>query len=166
MTSHATTPGNVKTDSRFIRFTVIAGVVAAAAAFLSQLAGLPAWAMFIGWVAWFTRPASTRQGVYSIISLWAGVLLATAGTFIVAWLSPVVGAVALPISVFLLALVAVGLRATTILGNTLTWFLGLIAFFALHPDNPLTGILTLVAAGAIGAVAGFTSQRLQHRYAS
>ena len=118
MTSPIMPPARVRVDGRFLRFTVIAGVVAAAAAFLSQLAGLPAWAMFIGWVAWFTRPTSTRHGVCSIVSLWAGVLLAAAGAFLLSWLAPVAGAAALPLCVFVLALVALGLRATTVFGNT------------------------------------------------
>lgn len=161
-TSH-TTPSS---RSTFIRFTLIAGVIAAIAAFLSEAFGLHAWAMFVGWVAWFTRPASPTLGLQSMVSLWAGMLLATGGHFIVAFLTPAIGAAALPAAVFVLACVAVGMRTTPVLNNMLAWFLGLIAFFALHADDVLTGLLTLIAASIIGAAAGYACQRLQQRFAS
>jgi hypothetical protein len=152
--------------SRFVRFTLIAAVIAAAAALLSESLGLHAWAMFVGWVAWFTRPASATLGLHSMLSLWAGMLLAVAGHSIVGFLSPHIGVAALPVAVFVLACVAVGMRTTPFLNNMLAWFLGLIAFFALHADSVLTGLLTLAAASVIGAAAGYACQLLQRRFAS
>lgn len=152
--------------SQFIRFTVIAAVIAAVAALLSESLGVHAWAMFVGWVAWFTRPASVTQGLHSMLSLWAGMLLAAGGHFIVAFLSSHIGMAALPVAVFVLACVAVGMRTTPPLNNMIAWFLGLIAFFALESDNVLTGLLTLVAASVIGGAAGYACQRLQGRFAS
>ena len=164
----ATRPAAEASSSRgrFVRFTLIAAVIAAAAALLSEVLGLHAWAMFVGWVAWFTHPASAAQGAQSMVSLWAGMLLAVAGHFIVTFLSPAIGAAALPMAVLVLACVAVGMRTTPPLDNMLAWFLGLIAFFALHADNVLTGLLTLVAASVVGAAAGYSCQRLQRRLAS
>ena len=165
MTQH-TVAAPMRTRSTFVRFTLVAAVVAAVAAFLSEALGLHAWAMFVGWVAWFTRPTSAIQGLYAMASLFAGLLLAVLGQTIVAWLSPAVGAAALPVAVFVLACVAVGMRETPVLNNMLAWFLGLIAFFALESDNVLTGLLTLVAASVIGGAAGYACQRLQGRFAS
>ncbi|MFI7550860.1 DUF1097 domain-containing protein [Micromonospora sediminimaris] len=149
-----------------MRFTLVAAVVAASAALLSEGLGLHAWAMFVGWIVWFTRPTSATLGLHSMVSLWAGLLLAVAGHVIVGVLAPAIGQAALPVAVFVLACVAVGMRTTPVLDNMLAWFLGLVAFFALHPDNVLTGVLTLVAASAIGAGAGYACQRLQRRFAS
>jgi hypothetical protein len=160
------TNATASSSRQFVRFTLIAAVIAAAAAFLSETVGLPAWAMFVGWVAWFTRPASALHGVHAVISLWAGMLLAVAGHFIVAFLSPSIGVAALPVAVFVLACVAVGMRTTPVLDNMLAWFVGLVAFFALHPENILTGLLTLIAASAVGAGAGYACQRLQQRFAA
>ncbi|MEO3748185.1 DUF1097 domain-containing protein [Plantactinospora sp. B5E13] len=153
-------------SGQFVRFTLVAAVIAAAAAFLTEAVGLHAWAMFVGWVAWFTRPTSALHGVHAVISLWAGMLLAVVGHLIVALLSPSIGVAALPVAVFVLACVAVGMRTTPVLNNMLAWFVGLVAFFALHPDDVLTGLLTLIAASGVGAGAGYTCQRLQRRFAA
>jgi Protein of unknown function (DUF1097) len=160
--AHATT----SSPGRFVRFTLIAAVIAAAAAFLSEAVGLHAWAMFVGWVAWFTRPTSALHGVHAVISLWAGMVLAVVGHFIVAFLSPAIGVAALPAAVFVLASVAVGMRTTPVLNNMLAWFVGLVAFFALHPEHILTGLFTLIAASTVGAGAGYACQRLQQRFAA
>ncbi|AXK31854.1 DUF1097 domain-containing protein [Streptomyces armeniacus] len=150
----------------FVAFTAIAAAVAAAAAFGSAALGLQPWAMFAGWVAWFTRPASARLGVHAVVCLWLGMVLAVVGHLIVEAASPFAGDLALPLAVAVLATVAVGLRTTPVLDNMLAWFLGLVAFFAAEPENVLTGLLTLFAATGLGACAGFACGRLQHRFAS
>lgn len=152
--------------AQFVVFTVIAGIVAAVAAFGSVVLSLEPWAMFAGWVAWFTRPTSTTQGVYATICLWLGMVLALLGTLSVETFSPVVGPAALPLTVFVLAIVAVGLRTTPVLNNMLAWFVGLVTFFAAEPESFFTGLLALVAATAIGALAGYVCQALQRRLAA
>jgi uncharacterized protein (DUF983 family) len=47
--------GRAQTRGQFVGFTVIAAVTAATAAFASTTLSLPLWAIFIGWVAYFTR---------------------------------------------------------------------------------------------------------------
>ncbi len=152
--------------SKFVVFTIIAGIVAAVAAFGSVLLSLEPWAMFAGWVAWFTRPTSTTQGVYAIICLWLGMVLAVLGLFSVETFSPLVGPAALPLTVFVLAIVAVGLRTAPVVNNVLAWFVGLVTFYAAEPEAVLPGLLALVAATAIGALAGFVCQALQRRFAA
>ena len=150
---------------QYIVFTVIAGIVAAVAAFGSVLLSLEPWAMFVGWVAWFTRPASLVQGINAIVCLWLGLVLAVLGHFSVEIFSPAIGLAALPLTVFFLAIVAVGLRTTPVLNNMLAWFLGLVAFFAAEPEAVVPGFLALVAATAIGALAGYVCQALQRQLA-
>lgn len=151
---------------RFVTYTAIAAVVAATAAYTSTALGLEAWVMFAGWVAWFTRPTSVRLGVHAVICLWLGMALAVAGHTIVGLATPFLGAAALPLAVLVLASVAVGLRTTPVVNNMLAWFVGLVTFFAAEPEHMLPGLLTLIAGTALGAVAGFTCQRLQHRFAT
>ncbi len=165
MTAHHTP--TVTSASKFTVFTLIAAVVAAAAAFTTLSLSLLPWAMFVGWVAWFTRPADTRQAVQAVLCTWLGMALAMIGEVVVGALAPSIGVTAaLPIGVFLLALVVVGLRTTPVVGNMLAWFVGLVAYFAAEPEHPLPGIATLVAASAIGALAAFTCQALQRRFAA
>lgn len=164
METQTSTPA--PTTGRFVAFTAIAAMVAALAAYGSTALGLQAWVMFAGWVAWFTRPASARLGVHAVICLWLGMALAVAGHGIVALATPFAGAAALPLAVLVLASVVVGLRTTPVLDNMLAWFVGLVTFFAAEPEHVLPGLLTLMAASALGAFAGFACQRLQHRFAT
>lgn len=46
----------------FVVYTVIAAVVASLAAWGSDALGLENWIMFAGFIAWFTRPTSLREG--------------------------------------------------------------------------------------------------------
>ncbi|WP_336215936.1 DUF1097 domain-containing protein [Nonomuraea sp. LPB2021202275-12-8] len=154
------------TTGGFVTFTVIAAVVAAVAAYTSTALGLQAWVMFAGWVAWFSRPASARQGVHAVVCLWLGMALAVLGHGIVELAAPFAGAAALPLAVLVLASVVVGLRATPVLDNMLAWFVGLVTFFAAEPEPVLPGLVTLIAGSALGAFAGFACQRLQHRFAT
>ncbi|SER33924.1 Protein of unknown function [Lentzea xinjiangensis] len=162
MSEHAVA---TQTRPRFVIFTVIAGAVAAVAAFTADSLSFPAWAMFVGWVAWFSRPASPVQGLHAMVCLWLGLVLAAAGQLLAGVLAPVTGAAALPLAVFVLALVVVGLRTTPVLNNMLAWFLGLIAFYAAHSNEIASTLLSLAAATAIGAAAGFACQRLQRQFA-
>ncbi|MEG3629633.1 DUF1097 domain-containing protein [Streptomyces poriticola] len=146
-----------------IGFTLIAAAVASVAVFLVALAGLPPWAMFVGWVTWFTRPASVRQGAYSVVCLWCGLALAVAAQLSIASLAPVVGQAALPITVFAVATLVVGLRSAPVLDNPVAWFLGLIGSFALHASDRLEGTIVLVEATGIGAAAALLCGQLQRR---
>jgi hypothetical protein len=54
----------------------------------------------------------------------------------------------------------VGLRTNSVLGNPSARFLGLVTSFALHADNVVEGLVTLVSAMATGAVAAVFCQRV------
>ncbi len=112
--------------------------MAAAAAFTTLSLSLLPWAMFVGWVAWYTRPTDTRQATYAVLCTWLGMALAAIGVAVVEALAPTIGVnAALPIGVFMLALVVVGLRTMPIVNNMLAWFVGLVAFFAAEPGGEI-----------------------------
>ncbi|MEU0879499.1 DUF1097 family protein [Lentzea sp. NPDC005914] len=110
------------------------------ASFAVTLGGLPVWALFVGWVTWL--------------------LLAIAAQASIGLLAPVVGPVAIPITVFAVGVIVVGLRAHSVFGNPSAWFLGLVSSFALHAENAAEGLFTLVPAMAVGAVAAVVSKRV------
>lgn len=62
----AATSNRIRID-RFLAVGAVAGVIAAAAAHLSTLAAIPVWAMFMGWVAYFTRGHSARDGLINYL---------------------------------------------------------------------------------------------------
>jgi hypothetical protein len=154
-----------QSPTQFVLFTLIAAVVATLAAWSSAALRLEPWVMFTGFIAWFTRPTSSREGVNSVICLWLGIGLAAAAHTATAALASSIGGLALPVIVFLVAIVVVGLRTTKIVDNMLSWFLGLVAFFAADLQPSLEAFVHLGGASAIGGFAGWTCQALNRRWA-
>ena len=145
----------------FIGFTLAAAFTAALAAFASVALALPVWAMFIGWVAYFTRGHSLRDGATNLACVAVGVALGIAAAHSIARLQPVIGTAALPAVVFAVASIVVSLRAAPMVNNLLGYFLGLIAFFASHREPTLATLLHLGAACGLGGLAAWLSARLQ-----
>jgi hypothetical protein len=154
-----------QTRLQFLYFTMIAAVVAALASWSSAALALEVWAMFAGFIAWFTRPASPRDGVYSMICLFLGIALGAAAHVATEALAPSLGALALPLVVFVVGLVIVGLRTTRVVDNMLAWFIGLVTFFAAEVAIASGPLLELASACAIGGFAGWACQALNRRWA-
>jgi len=148
----------------FLAFGSVAALTAAAAATTSLTLGLAPWVMFIGWVAWFTRPLSARQGLATWLCLACGLALGAVAVLALRILGPSLGAVSLGVVVFVVALAVVSMRAVRLLDNIPAWFLGLIAFFAAHLEPALASVAELAAGMAIGLGGGWLSQRLQGRW--
>lgn len=72
-------------------------------------------------------------------------------------LVPSLDHLALPVVVFLVAILIVGLRTHGILGNMLAWFLGMVTYFGAEFD--------LAVATGIGGLAGYSCQTLNRRFA-
>jgi len=160
-----TTAAHNQSRGKFILWTVIASVVAASAAWLSAALELEVWVMFAGFIAWFTRPTSLTNSLSAMLCLWLGLAIGAASGVLTETLIPPLGQLALPMVVFLVALVIVGLRTTRIAGNMLAWFLGMVIWFAAEFDIASASFLHLAAATAIGGFAGYTCQALNRRWA-
>lgn len=120
--------------------------------------------MFAGFIAWFTRPASWRDGVSAMICLWLGIVLGAIAYVATGALIPSMGPLALPLVVFFVAILIVGLRATSIVNNMLAWFLGMVTFFAAELGLSLEGFAHLVSATAIGGFAGWACVAINRRW--
>jgi hypothetical protein len=151
------------TKIQFVAFTGIAAAVAAAAAFSSLTLGLAPWAMFIGWVAYFTRPTSAPAGAASWLCLVLGLVLGAIAVASLRALTPALGPAAIAVVVFVVGMIVISMRATPVLDNVLAWFLGLIAFFASHLEPGFEAVAELGGASALGGVAGWAAQALQRR---
>jgi hypothetical protein len=165
MTTTQTENPNRPTARQFVIFTLVAAVIAALAAWGSAALALEVWVMFAGFIAWFTRPTSMREGVYSMVCLWLGIALAAVAHLATQTLTASIGALALPLVVFVVGSLIVGLRTTSVVNNMLAWFLGLITFFAAEFEISLDAFLHLGAASAIGGFAGWACQALNRRWA-
>jgi hypothetical protein len=153
-----------RTPRQFILFTVVAAVVASLAAWSSEALTLEVWVMFAGFIAWFTRPASWRDGVSAMICLWLGIVLGIIAHVATGALIPSVGGLALPLVVFFVASLIVGLRTTSIVNNMLAWFIGVVTFFAAKLGLSVEGFAHLISATAIGGFAGWACVEINRRW--
>ena len=150
---------------QFNSVTAVAAATAATAAALSMWVGLPVWAMFVGWVAFFSRGHSMRDGLINYGCVVAGIGFGMAAAISITALSPLLGKLALPAVVFTVAMVVVSLRVLPRMNNLLAYFLGLITFFAAHLEPSLETAVRLSASAAIGSMAAWASLNMQHRVA-
>jgi hypothetical protein len=148
---------------RFAAFTALAAVTAAAAAHTSVALALPIWAMFIGWVAYFTRGHSFKDGMVNLACVVLGIVFGVIAALAIAVLMPRVGSFSFAIVVFGIATIVVSLRAAPVLNNVLAYFLGLIGFFAAHVEPTLMALAELSAASALGALSAWLSQTAQSK---
>nr|WP_087576004.1 DUF1097 domain-containing protein [Sphingomonas sp. CDS-1] len=160
-----TTAARGQSRGKFMLWTVIASVVAAFAAWVSAALTLEVWVMFAGFIAWFTRPTSLTNSLSAMLCLWFGLAIGAASGVLTGALISWLGQLALPLVVFLVALVIVGLRTNRIAGNMLAWFLGMVIWFAAEFDITSASFLHLAVATSIGGFAGYTCQALNRHWA-
>jgi Protein of unknown function (DUF1097) len=146
--------------------TIMEALITALAATSAVLAELPIWAMFVGWIAYFTRGLDVRNALINLGCVLIGLILGIAAASVLGSLGgpPSVGEQA--VVVFGLGLVVLSLRFLPVFNNLLGFFLGLVAWFALHQPPGLGPLATLAAAAALGSLAGAVAHRLQQRIVS
>lgn len=148
----------------FALTTLVAALAAALAAATSLALSLPVWAMFIGWIAFFTRGLTIRGAIENLACVGIGLAVGVIASRTIAGLAPVIGpGLALPAVVFGVALVVVSLRGLPILNNLLGYFLGLVAWFAAHLEPSLESFAHLFTASTIGSAAGLLSHLIPAR---
>ncbi|WP_142781885.1 DUF1097 domain-containing protein [Agrobacterium sp. T29] len=150
----------------YIALTMTAALTAAVAAQSSLLLTLPPWAMFMGWVAYFSRRPSVREGFQSWVGAVIGLCIGAVAVTATGILTPTLGAFAFPIVVFCVALTVISTRGLPFLNNLLGYFIGLITFFAAHLEPELASIVKLGSATAIGSVAGWAVQTIEKKVRS
>jgi hypothetical protein len=144
----------------YIILTATAALAAALAAFVTLSLAWAPWIMFMGWVAYYTRPGPSN-GLQTFVCVAIGLALGAIATIATGALSPALGAAALPTVVFVVACGVIATRGLPVLNNLLGYFIGLITFFAAHQEPGVGTIAALAAAVAIGFIAGLVSQQIQ-----
>lgn len=150
----ALAPGN-------LRVTFAEALVTMAAATLAVLLGLPIWAMFIGWIAYFTRGLDLRHGVVNLGCVAIGLGLGAGAASLLGWLGRPPGVAEQALVVFGVALVVLSLRFLPLFNNLLGFFLGLVAWFAAHRPPGIAAWAMLLLAASLGTAAGWSAHRLQ-----
>lgn len=151
---------STRTPSRqaFVITTVITATTAALAAAASLTLMLPVWAMFIGWIAFFTRIDTLRTTAENLACVGLGMVIGMLASLAIPQFASIIGlGLGLPVVVFFVALVVVALRGLPLLNNLLSYFLGLVSWFAAHLDPSLESMLQLFSASMVGSIAGWLS---------
>jgi hypothetical protein len=145
----------------YVGVTATAAFVAASAAGLSLMLAIPPWAMFMGWVAYFTRKPSPAEGLRTFSCILAGLSLGAVATIAAGALGPALGSLALPAVVFAIGFAVIATRGLPVLNNLLGYFIGLITFFAAHPEPTLNSVGELAGATGLGSLAGWAAQAIE-----
>lgn len=148
-----------------LRMTVAEALVTAAAAAAVLLLGLPLWAMFVGWISYYTRGVTVRDGLLNYLCVIIGLLLGLGAAFVTQVLGPPPTFFEQVVVIFGVALVVLSLRFLPGANNLLAFFLGLVTFFAAHAEPTFVALLPLAGAAAIGAIAGAAAHTLGSRLA-
>jgi hypothetical protein len=143
--------------------TIVEAIVTAAAAAAVLLAGLPLWVMFVGWISYYTRGVTVRDGLLNHVCVAIGMVIGLGAALALRQLGPEPALPAQVALVFAVALVVLSLRFLPKANNLLAFFLGLVTFFAAHAEPALASLIPLWAAAAIGAIGGAVAHALQLR---
>lgn len=151
---------------RNLAVTVVESAIAAGAAAVAVLTEVPIWAMFVGWIGFFTRGLDLRNALVNFGCVVAGLVLGVAAASVLASLGGPPGVIEFAATVFVVAVLVLSLRFLPVFNNLLGFFLGLVAWFAYHQPVSLSALGTLVFAAALGAAAGLFAHAVQKRIAA
>ncbi len=152
------------TFSTYVKTVIGESVIASSAATLSIVAfEIPVWAMFVGWISFFTRGLNLRQGIINLACVLIGIVLGIGAAHAMAALTPYLGSYAISAVVFAITIIALLLGKAPVVNNLPAVFLGLVAYFALHQPPSMATFGTLTLATALGATAAFLAHSLQDR---
>jgi hypothetical protein len=141
--------------------TLTAASLACIGSMIALFFSLPVWTMFIGWIAFFSKGLNIRSAIENLGCLWIGFILGSIASIVIHLLTPLFGIlVALPATVFAIALVVVSLRGLPILNNLVCYFLGLVTWFAAHLEPQISNLMLLASSATIGTTAGYIAHRI------
>lgn len=149
-----------------LKVTIVESLVTAAAATVAVLLELPIWAMFVGWIAYFTRGLDLRSGLVNLGCVIIGLVLGMLAVSVFAALGGPPSLAEQAIVVFGVAVVVLSLRFLPVFNNLLGFFLGLVAWFAAHQPVSAEALGTLALAAVVGSAAGWLAHGLQKRLSS
>lgn len=148
--------------STHMKVVIAESVVASSAATLSVAAlDVPVWAMFVGWISFFTRGMNLKQGAINLACVLIGVALGIGAAHAMTVLTPLLGSYALSAVVFAITGVALSLARAPAFNNLLGFFLGLVAYFASHQPPSLGAFTMLASAATLGTTAAFVAHTVQ-----
>ncbi|GDY25423.1 DUF1097 domain-containing protein [Agarivorans sp. Toyoura001] len=145
----------------YLLVSLIAAITATLAATLANSLSWPVWAMFIGWVAFYTGK-HTLPGIFTTYGCLAlGIIIANFAGLAIASLAQQIGFWSITPVVFVVALVIVSLRGIPLFNNIPSYFLGMIAFIAAHMPVGISSTMPMLIVTAVGIIAAFCTAMIQ-----
>ena len=139
-------------------------VACIAATLCALLIDVPVWAMFIGWIAFFTRGITVRDWAINMICVFIGLAIGITAGLAGAALEPALGVWSITPVVLMVTMVVLCLQVVPVINNVLAFFLGLVCFFASHLPPTLDTFFELGTASAIGVSAGLMASLVKKYY--
>lgn len=138
-----------------IAHAVFVGLVAAAAVWLSVLAGFPVWAVFLGWAGYFVLASGARTGFLAAAQIIAGLILGAALVQLNGLLAPTLGVYSLMLLAFAFGSAFVFVEGLAPLNNIPAYYFGVIAMIAsgLRPEPK--SVVRLAVSISLGLALGW-----------
>ncbi|VVN71667.1 DUF1097 domain-containing protein [Pseudomonas fluorescens] len=139
-------------------------VACIAATLCAMFLNVPVWAMFIGWIAFFTRGITTRDWAINMICVFIGLVIGIVAGLAGAALEPALGTWSITPVVLMVTMVVLCLQVLPVINNVLAFFLGLVCFFASQLPPTLDTFVELGTASALGVTAGLMASLVKKHY--
>lgn len=139
-------------------------VACLAATTCALLVEAPAWAMFIGWIAFFTRGITACDGAINLACVLIGLAIGIAAGMAGVALAPHLGAWSITPLVLVVTLVVLSLQVLPLINNVLASFLGLVGYFASQLPATFDTFVQLSTASTLGAIAGLLASLVKKHY--
>tara|TARA_Y100001968_G_scaffold278739_1_gene274227 strand:+ start:4479 stop:4970 length:492 start_codon:yes stop_codon:yes gene_type:complete len=150
-------------NGNYLFLSLVAAITATFAATIANGLNWPVWAMFVGWVAFFTGK-DTFSGVLATFGCLAfGLIAGNLAGLAIGSMAPKIGFWAIAPVVFVVAFIVVSLRGLSVMNNITAYFLGLITFFAAHISPGISSTISLVVVTALGLIAAYCTASLQRK---
>ena len=141
----------------FAATTIYISLLAAIASAVCAALSVKLWAMFIGWNCFSLGAGSTARGASAFACLLGGIVLGMASVPAIEGLTPLMGAFALPVAVFLLVVIAMLSLLMPPFDSPSGYFLGMLAYYASGQAPGVAALISIGSAALIGAVIGWLS---------
>jgi hypothetical protein len=148
----------ITTFKAFVGLSAVAAVVATISALLIEV---PVWATFIGWIAFFSRGITARDGAINLTCVLIGLLVGMTAALASGALTPYLGGLTIAPVVLVATFILLSLGLLPVINNLTGFFLGLVCYFASHLPPTLGTFVELAMAVSLGVFGALVASLVQ-----
>lgn len=131
------------------------GIIAGASIWVCAYFSLLAWALFLAWLGYFLHGATLRAGAQMLLSMIAGIVIASIIVLVSAILTPTFGAMSLPLTVAAAAGSMTLLEGHPPFDSIPAYYMGMVAFFAAGARPEFNTAIALMVPATLGVFCGW-----------